>query len=498
MFPEHTVAVILAPGWFRDEGAFQDLLPAAMLPLADRPFLQHVVEALADLGIRELHLVLARHPEVVEQYFRDGSRWGVTCHYHLISEPGQEADVLRRIPASEGTEFVLLADGELLPHLGQFELNRTPVAWVDRDSQRWMGWAVLRVGQFESVALMGQFDEARDWILREAVHVPVRDCLAVRSAKELLDSQERLLSGAYPEIELTGRVSDAGARLGHHCRINASAELIPPVFIGEDSIVGPRTRVGPNVVLGRECIVEPETLVRNALICDGSFVGEHLILDGVLVDQARLRHVRLGTEFTVPDDLVLDRVHTHWVRRAVRGAVSRLLALLLLLMTLPIAVALFIAGTPMHRRKVMRLPVNDRRVFRDSVSIRSLTSEPPDQLEFLRHFLLVFIPGLSHVMSGKLRLVGVAPRSSHDVASLPQSWRDAYLHSHAGLITEAFVCFGHPADPAEVEASEIYYAKQGGLLEDLRLLCRYLGRVTQNVFAAAGDRVASLWNSLSS
>jgi len=498
MFPERTAAVILAPCWFRDEGAFQDLLPAVMLPLADRPFLQHVVEALADLGIRELHFVLARHPEVVEQYFRDGGKWGVTCHYHLMAEPGGEISVLRRIPLGEGTEFVILADGERLTHLGQIKASRTPIVWSDRESQQWTGWAVLSLGQFEKVALMGRFDEAREWILRESVSVPVRGCLSVRSAKELLDSQEKLLNGDYPEIELTGRVSDAGARLGHHSRINASAELIPPVFIGEDSIVGPRTRVGPNVVLGRECIVEPETLVRNALICDGSFVGEHLILDGVLVDQARLRHVRLGAEFTVPDDLVLDSVHTHWIRRAARGTVSRLLALLLFAMTLPIAAALFLFGPRVHRRKVMRLPVDDRRVFRDSAVIRSLTSDVPEQLDFLRHFLLVFIPGLSHVMSGKLRLVGVAPRSSHDVASLPQPWRDAYLHSHAGLITEAFVCFGHPADPAEVEASEIYYAKQGALLEDLRLLGRYLGRVTQSVFAAAWDKVVSLWNSLSS
>lgn len=497
MMSQPRTAVVFATSPNREDGAFQDRLPAAMLQLADRPFLQHVVEVLVDQGIRSFHFVLGNHPEVVERHFREGSRWGSEFHYHLAENPEDDWTVLNRLTLCESSS-VVIADGEVLPRFNLAEAC-TSLPVILLDGTGWCGWMVLSGQQYKQVASMASRSEALEWLYgavrREGKFAGIDCLLSARTGDHLLRAQELLMAGAFPEIELSGRQFREGIRLGRQARVHPEAELIPPVFVGADSIVGSRTRVGPNVVVGHDCIVEPETSIRNSLVCDGSFVGEHLILDGVLVDQSRLRHVRLGTEFTVPDDLVLDSVHSTWFRKTMRTLLSRLLALALFILLLPMVIAVWIAVACqgvwpiITRRPAVKLPVSDRSVFRDTVQLIMLTKEPPEQLNFVDHFLFVFLPGLPQVILGKLHLAGVPPRDSHQIASLPQAWRNAYLHSNAGLVTEAMVCFTHPADPAEQEASEIYFANWGGIKEDMRLLGRYLTSVLREWIGLGPTRV---------
>ena len=63
--------------------SFADGKSSCMLPLVDRPFLQHLVECLVDAGVEDLDMILANHAEDIESHFEDGRRWGVRIRYHL-------------------------------------------------------------------------------------------------------------------------------------------------------------------------------------------------------------------------------------------------------------------------------------------------------------------------------------------------------------------------------------------------------------------------------
>src|SRR5205814_657702 len=64
-----------------------------LLPLLDRPFLQHAVEVLAGLRLTDVHFVLGRHADAVERHLGTGARWGGTFHYHLTPDPDRPAAV---------------------------------------------------------------------------------------------------------------------------------------------------------------------------------------------------------------------------------------------------------------------------------------------------------------------------------------------------------------------------------------------------------------------
>ena len=57
-----------------------------LIPLVDRPFLQHVVEGLIDGGIKRIEFLVSGPADQIESHFEDGSRWGAKFEYRDVSE----------------------------------------------------------------------------------------------------------------------------------------------------------------------------------------------------------------------------------------------------------------------------------------------------------------------------------------------------------------------------------------------------------------------------
>lgn len=81
-------AVILAGGRGTRMRPLTDTLPKPMVPILGRPFLEYQVEQLRDQGFERILLLLGYLPDVVRDYFGDGSKWGVEIEYS-ITEPDQ-------------------------------------------------------------------------------------------------------------------------------------------------------------------------------------------------------------------------------------------------------------------------------------------------------------------------------------------------------------------------------------------------------------------------
>ncbi|HEY0455340.1 MAG TPA: sugar phosphate nucleotidyltransferase [Verrucomicrobiae bacterium] len=74
-------AVILAAGKGTRMRELTNERPKPMLKLAGKPILEHIIEGLIHTGIREFFIVTGFRAEVIEEYFADGKKLGVTIHY---------------------------------------------------------------------------------------------------------------------------------------------------------------------------------------------------------------------------------------------------------------------------------------------------------------------------------------------------------------------------------------------------------------------------------
>lgn len=103
-------AVIMAGGYGRRLLPLTETVPKPMLPLGDRPLLEHVVEQLHDAGIREVNLTTHYLSDTITEHFGDGGEFGVRMNYSQEGKPLGTAGGLTLFDRPKGPSLVVNGD----------------------------------------------------------------------------------------------------------------------------------------------------------------------------------------------------------------------------------------------------------------------------------------------------------------------------------------------------------------------------------------------------
>jgi histidinol-phosphate phosphatase family protein len=93
-----TQAVILAGGRGTRLKRLTDSRPKPMVEILGKPFLAYQIEQLRDQGFEKVLLLLGYLPQVVQDYFDDGRRWGIKIEYSISAI---EDETARRLKLAE-------------------------------------------------------------------------------------------------------------------------------------------------------------------------------------------------------------------------------------------------------------------------------------------------------------------------------------------------------------------------------------------------------------
>jgi mannose-1-phosphate guanylyltransferase len=74
-------AVVLAGGLGSRLRPLTYVMPKAMLPVGNKPILEHVIQFLKMYDVTEIIVATGYLGRFIEEYFRDGSKWGVSLSY---------------------------------------------------------------------------------------------------------------------------------------------------------------------------------------------------------------------------------------------------------------------------------------------------------------------------------------------------------------------------------------------------------------------------------
>ena len=474
-------SVLLAVEACPPERGLGDRLPSTLLPLVDRPFLQHVVEHLVDCGIAEIRVVLSHMPEKVEALFEEGQRWGIRIGYILAPSEDRAWAAVRSLSLSEPA--VLLGRGDVLPRLDPEGLvhSGSPHGYFTETGEggrEWTGWAV--VSGKDLAAMPDAYERLTPHVMEHFEGPVVGACLSARTDRALLEAQEAAMKGAFGPMMTRGTQVAPGIWISRNVSLPGSVTLREPVFIGENCRIGEGVVLGPNAVLSDDCVVDRRSRVRNAVVMSDSYIGEDLEVADALVDRNRLVNVRLGAVLPIRDDFLLGNISRRHLTNWLRDAASRLAGMALMIPAIPLIVAARAVwaarGKGARKLEVLRLPSGEDLADWRTFALAQCGGKEPCQ-EPRAHFFGTFLPGLFSVVRGDLRLVGLAPRSPAEVRDLPPEWLGIYLQCKAGLITEAHVQGVDPGSKEEVFAAEAYYAARAGLRYDLGLLFKYAVRL---------------------
>jgi mannose-1-phosphate guanylyltransferase len=99
-------AVILAGGLGTRLQPYTTFLPKPMLPLGEKPLLEHLIDWLKSNKITDVVLCVSYLRKTIEDYFEDGSRLGVKIEYAVADRPLATAGQLKTAEAFVSDTFV--------------------------------------------------------------------------------------------------------------------------------------------------------------------------------------------------------------------------------------------------------------------------------------------------------------------------------------------------------------------------------------------------------
>ncbi len=332
----HTrTAVVLAAGEGTRLQPLTQNRPKPMLPAANRPILEHVLDALVDAGIERIVLVVGYRRERVQSYVGPTYRETPVDYVVQGKQLGSGHALLQA--ASEVTEPMLVVNGDRLIEPAAVEAVGTAFADSDRaaamaviERDEASRYGVVSLDGDEVTRLVEKPEQQEHGLINAGIYAfeeTIFDEIEATSRESgelaLTDTIQRLIErhdvtgvpieglwvdATYPwdllsvarEVLDRGQTSEPEAEPGvwvdSNVSVHEDATLQPPVVVGPDCEIAAGAIVGPNVALSRNVTVGPNATVERAVIDEDSRIGH----GSTVIDAVLGQNISLGAGTVIP------------------------------------------------------------------------------------------------------------------------------------------------------------------------------------------------------
>jgi mannose-1-phosphate guanylyltransferase len=299
-------------------------LPKPMVPVLSRPVMEHILMLLERHGFKQVVANLHYFPDLIRDYFGDGSSFGVQLEYSYEEELLGTAGGVRNVREFLGDEAFLIISGDALTdidltalcarHAEAGGIGTLALKGVDDPSQ--LGVVILaedgRIQGFqekpaaaEALSNLGScgiyvfepeiFDYFPDrpfvdWAQDVFPVLLERDVPLygheisdywndVGSMKEYHQGNLDAMAGVVA-IELPGSELVPGLRVGDWTTLEGQVLMEPPVHVGEDCALGAEAHLTGPIVIGDGCRIGEGAVLRDVVVWPGTEVPPGAMLVG--------------------------------------------------------------------------------------------------------------------------------------------------------------------------------------------------------------------------
>jgi UDP-N-acetylglucosamine diphosphorylase/glucosamine-1-phosphate N-acetyltransferase len=299
--------------------------PKVMLPVANRPMIEHLVIAARDAGIREMIFVVGYGEREIRQHFADGSLWDVNIQYTVQRNQRGTADALNAARTHIQEKFLVMN--------GDMVIESRDIAALCRCEAPCMGifpsnhpedYGVVEVEGETVISLEEKKDRPKSTLvnagiylfdpdifplidtvvpsargeleLTDALRVMIREkrlfayhlasWLDIGSPWDLLDANKTLLETIPVKNEGVieeGVVMRGMVTIGAGTVVKAGSYIEGPCIIGKDSRIGPHAYIRGATAIGDRCHIGHSTELKNSIILEDTrvphfnYIGDSVI-----------------------------------------------------------------------------------------------------------------------------------------------------------------------------------------------------------------------------
>lgn len=318
-------------------------LPKPMVPVLNRPIAEHIINLLKLNGIDEVIATLHYLPDVMRDYFQDGSDFGIQMTYAVEEDqPLGTAGCVKNIAELLDDTFLVISgdsitDFDLRAAIAFHKAHNSKATLVLTRVPNPLEFGVVitdanyRINRFlekpSSSEIFSDTVNTGIYILEPEVLDYLPENQETDFSKDLFPQllakgepmygyiaegywcdvghldiyREAHYDGLYRKVKLNFAYEELspGIWKGQNTYIDPSVRIEPPVLIGSNCRIGPRVQIDGGTVLGDNVTVGADANLKRPIIWNGAIIGEeaHLracvIARGTRVD--RRAHVLEGS-----------------------------------------------------------------------------------------------------------------------------------------------------------------------------------------------------------
>jgi mannose-1-phosphate guanylyltransferase/phosphomannomutase len=322
-------AVIMAGGEGTRLRPLTSNAPKPMLPLVNRPMMEHVIDLLVRHGIDDIVVTVAFMANAIRTYFDNGSEFGVRIAYATEESPLGTAGSVRNAMEHLDERFLVisgdvLTDIDLGAVIERHEDNKAlaTIGLAHVENPLEFGIVITRedgrIERFLEKPTWGQvFSDTINtgiFVLEPEIfeHIPADQPVDFSSEvfPALLDADlplfgavvdgywedvgtldayvrahKDILDGAV-RVNIPGFELSDGVWLGEGADVNPEAVISGPAVIGDNCRIEASARIGQYTVLGANVRVRGEAQLDRTVVNDHAYLGEAVRLRGAVIGRA--------------------------------------------------------------------------------------------------------------------------------------------------------------------------------------------------------------------
>jgi UDP-N-acetylglucosamine diphosphorylase/glucosamine-1-phosphate N-acetyltransferase len=340
-------AVILAAGEGQRLRPFTASKPKVMIPIANKPILRYVVEALAQNGIRRILLVVGYKKDQVMDYFGSGDQFDVEIEYVEQKQQLGTAHALKQAKGKVKGRFLVLSGDNIIEAATISELaTEKPPAILVNEQENVSKYGVIEAQDSVVTSIVEKPKEALSHLVNTGIYAfsndifdyigqetdlpsVIRGMIAQGVKIKACQAAGAWLDVVYPwdiiklddvalakvqasvggivekNVNIKGQVS-----VGKGTTIRSNSYIVGPAIIGENCEIGPSVCILPSTSVGNHVCVMPFTVIDNSTIADGVEIGPSSVIRDSIIDRGCRLQGHFVTQSGETEIKVEDEYHT--------------------------------------------------------------------------------------------------------------------------------------------------------------------------------------------
>lgn len=340
-------AVVMAGGFGTRIQPLTHSIPKPMLPILNKPMMEHTMMMLKDFGITDFIVLLYFKPEVIQDYFKDGSELGIKISYIIPDDDYGTAGAVKLAQEQIGDENFIIISGDLVTNFnfkkifnyhkekkskltitltsvenplefgvviankdGKIEKFLEKPSWGEVFSDTInTGIYIIEPEILEYIPKNQSFDFAKDLfplLMSKGINIMAGNAEGywrdVGNPESYRDVYEDLLERKI-KLPIEGEKKKyAGGKLFTQTKhaLDKSIEIIGTVVLGENVSIAKGVKLS-NVVIGNNVTIGKDCKIRNTVIWDNVNIKHHVVLDGCVI----CNNNEIGKNVTAKAGLIL-------------------------------------------------------------------------------------------------------------------------------------------------------------------------------------------------